>query len=118
LLTTHRHHIVVVPSSSSFNHRRHCRCRQRHQCRSRHRCRHCRPLTSVVVAIIATILVVGIAAVSVAAVAVVINIGALLLSCLSYSLAVNPRNSTKASQGGITHGVLMERLSLGWWELG
>ena len=33
-------------------------------------------------------------------------------SCLSCSLAVNPRNSTKASQGGITHGMGMERLPL------
>ncbi len=34
----------------------------------------------------------------------------LSLSCLPCSLAVNPRNSTKASQGGIAHGMGMERL--------
>jgi hypothetical protein len=33
-------------------------------------------------------------------------------SCLSCSLAVNPRNSTKASQGGIAHGMGMERIPL------
>ena len=33
-------------------------------------------------------------------------------SCLSCSLAVNPRNSTKASQGGIAHGMGMECLPL------
>ena len=36
----------------------------------------------------------------------------LSLSCFSCSLAVNPRNLTKASQGGIAHGMGMERLPL------
>ena len=66
------------------------------------------------VAIVAAILVVNVAAVAVAVVAIIVNIVALLLLCLSYSLAVNPRNLAKASQGGITHGMLMERLPLGW----
>ena len=48
----------------------------------------------------------------VAVVAVIVDIVALSSSCSSYSLAVNPRNSTKASQGGITHGMWMERLPL------
>ncbi len=71
-------------------------------------------VTFVVVAIVATIPVVGVAAVAVAVVAVNVDIIALLKACSSYSLAVNPRNSAKASQGGITHGMLMERLPLGW----
>jgi hypothetical protein len=71
-------------------------------------------VTFIVVAIVATIPVVGVAAVAVAVVAVIIDIVTLSKACLSYFLAVNPRNSTKASQGGITHGMLMERLPLGW----
>ena len=71
-------------------------------------------VTFIVVAIVAAILVISVAAVAVAAIAVIVNIVALSSLCLSYSLAVNPRNSTKASQGGITHGMLMERLPLGW----
>jgi hypothetical protein len=51
---------------------------------------------------------------SVTVVAIIVNIVALSLSCSSYSLAVNPRNLTKASQGSITHGMLMEQLPLGW----
>jgi hypothetical protein len=108
----HCHQIVVVPSSLSPSH-----------------CRHlivvvvvvinvivvvvvvaaaiAVHITFVVVAILAAILVFGIAAVAVTVVA-------LSSSCLLYSLAVNPRNSTKASQGGITHDMLMERLPLGW----
>jgi hypothetical protein len=39
---------------------------------------------------------------------VIVDIVALLSSCSLYSLAVNPRNSTKASQDGITHGMLMD----------
>ena len=70
--------------------------------------------TFVVVAIAAAILVVRVTTVAVAVVIIIVNIVALLSSCLSYSLVVNPRNSTKASQGGITHGMLMERLPLGW----
>jgi hypothetical protein len=49
----------------------------------------------------------------VAVVAVIADIVALLSSCSPYSLVVNPRNLTKASQGGITHGMLMEQLPLG-----
>jgi len=49
----------------------------------------------------------------VVAVAVVIDIVARRRRA-SCSLAVNPRNSTKASQGGIAHDMLMERLPLGW----
>jgi hypothetical protein len=117
-LQAHRHQIVVVPSSLSPSHR-------------------CRPIvnvvvvdvivvvvvvaaaiaiyiTFVVVATIAVIPVVGVAGVAVAVITVIVNIVALSSPCSSYSLAVNPRNSTKASQGGITHGMLMERLPLGW----
>jgi hypothetical protein len=114
-----RRSILVVPSSSLPSH-------------------HCRPIvvvvnvvdvivvivvtaatatvdvTSVVVAIIAAIPVVGVDGVAVALVAIIVDIVTLSKACSSYSLAVNPRNSTKASQGGITHGMLMERLPLGW----
>jgi hypothetical protein len=71
-------------------------------------------VTFVIDAVAAAIPVVGVAAVAVAVAAVIVDIVALLKACSSYSLAVNPRNSTKASQGGITHGMLMERLPLGW----
>jgi hypothetical protein len=71
-------------------------------------------VTYAVVAIVATIPVVGVTAVAVTIVTVIVDIVALSLSCSSFSLAVNPRNLTKASQGGITHGMLMERLPLGW----
>ena len=70
--------------------------------------------TVVVVAIFATILVVGIAAVAVAVLTIIINIVALSLLCMSYFLVVNPRNSTKASQSSIAHGMLMEQLPLDW----
>ena len=117
-MRAHRHQIIIVPSSSLPSHR-------------------CHPIVLVVVvdviivlvvvaaaiavhvifvivAIVATILLVGFAAIAVAVVAVIVNIVALLLLCLSYSLVVNPRNMTKASQCGITHGMMMERLHLGW----
>jgi hypothetical protein len=71
-------------------------------------------VTFVVVAIAAAIPVVGVAAIAVAVVAVNVDIVALLKACVLYSLAVNPRNSANASQGGITHGMLMEQLPLGW----
>jgi hypothetical protein len=117
-LQAHRHQIVVVPLSLLPSH---C----------------CRPIvvavivdiivvvvivaaaiavhvTFVVVAIVAAILVVGVAVVAVTGIASIINTVALMLLCLSYSSAVNPRNSTKASQCSITRGMLMERLPLGW----
>ena len=71
-------------------------------------------ITFFVVAIVAAILVVGVAVVVFAVIAINVYIVAFLTSCLSYSLSVNPRNLAKASQGGITHGMLMERLPLGW----
>ena len=70
-------------------------------------------VTFVVVAIIAAIPVVGVAAVAVAIVAIIVDIVALSKACSLYSLAVNPRNSTKASQCGIAHGMLMEHLLFG-----
>ena len=118
-LQAHGHQIIVFPLSSLQSHR-------------------CRPIVVIVVvndviivvvviaaaiavhraffvvAIVAAILVVGVAAIAVAIVVINVNIVTLLSSCSSYSLAVNPRNLTKASQGGITHGMLMERLPLGW----
>ncbi len=71
-------------------------------------------LTFFVVAIVAAILVVGVAAVAVAVVVVIVDIVALSSSCSLYSLTVNSRNSAKASQGGITHGMLIEQMPLGW----
>ena len=68
--------------------------------------------TVIVVAIIITILVVGIASITVADVAFIVGIAALSLSCLSCSLAVNPRNLNEARKGGIAHGMVMERLPL------
>ena len=91
-----RHLIVVVPSSSSSScrccccHRRrvplpHRRCRhRRHHCRWR-RCRRCRRCH---------------------------RHRCSSSSCLPCSLAVNPRNSTKASHSVIAHGMGMERLPL------
>jgi len=64
--------------------------------------------TIIVVAIIVAILVAGVAAVAVADVAFFVDIAALSLSCLSCSLAVNPRNLTEARKGGIAHGTVME----------
>ena len=71
-------------------------------------------ITFVVVAILIAIPVVDVAAVAVAVVAVIADTVALSSLCSLYSWAVNPRNLTKASQGGITHGVLIEQLPLGW----
>ncbi len=70
--------------------------------------RYCRLVTTGVV-----VLVVG---VDVVAVAVVIDIVASSLSCLPCYLMLNPRNSTKASQSGIIHGMGKERLSLDWLD--
>ena len=71
-------------------------------------------VTFFVVAIVVAILVVSVAAVLFAVAVLIVDIVALLLSCSPYSLAVNPMNSAKASQGSITHGMLIERLPLGW----
>ena len=66
---------------------------------------------TVVIVTIVPILVVGVTA---TAVAVVVNIIARCCLLSLCSLADNCRYSTKASQGGIAHGMGMERISLDW----
>ena len=104
-LAAHRHRIVVIHLSSLPSHRR-------------------RPIVVVVlddinVDVVVVVVVVIVTAVVfhlpivVVAIAAIIVVGIVVFTvALSCSLAVNPRNSTKASQGGIAHGMGMERLPL------
>jgi hypothetical protein len=62
---------------------------------------HLKPHPAFIVVAIITILVVGIAGPC-----------RWSLLCLLCALAVNPRNSTKAGQGSIAHGMGMEHLPL------
>jgi hypothetical protein len=134
--------ITLLSSHSCRHHRRRHRCcsrRCRRHCRPRrfccccHRCRHpchwggcCRglPQDDRIVVVVVPVLVLALVAVvviQIIVIAVVFNDAVRLditdvtvVGIVAGALAVNPRNSTKASQGSITHGMLMEQLPLGW----